>query len=205
MVGCHGGCGVEAARLQARQRRVLHIVLWINAASFLLMVGAAFYARSTSLLSGALDSLGDALTYALSLAVVASSLRAKAWVAMFKAALILGAALAVATAIGWRLFVDPAVPLFEAMGWAGALNLAANLACVRLLRPWRDGDVNLASAYECARNDIADGLSVLLAGTLVWLTGRGWPDLVVAALLLAVFLASAWRVSRNALGALRAA
>ncbi|KAF1705647.1 cation transporter [Pseudoxanthomonas suwonensis] len=205
MVGCHGGCGVEAARLQACQRRVLHIVLWINAASFLLMVGAAFYARSTSLLSGALDSLGDALTYALSLAVVASSLRAKAWVAMFKAALILGAALAVATAIGWRLFVDPAVPLFEAMGWAGALNLAANLACVWLLRPWRDGDVNLASAYECARNDIADGLSVLLAGTLVWLTGRGWPDLVVAALLLAVFLASAWRVSRNALGALRAA
>lgn len=183
----------------------LHAVLWINAASILLMVGAAFYARSTSLLSGALDNLGDALTYALSLAVVASSLRAKAWVAMFKAALILGAALAVATAIGWRLFVDPAVPLFEAMGWAGALNLAANLACVWLLRPWRNGDVNLASAYECARNDIADGLSVLLAGTLVWLTGRGWPDLVVAALLLAVFLASAWRVSRNALGALRAA
>lgn|SRR5690606_10500198 len=205
MAGCRGGCGVEAARLQAGQRRVLRIVLWVNAASFLLMVGAALYSRSSALLSGALDNLGDALTYALSLAVVASSLRAKAWVAMFKAALILGAALAVGGAIAWRLLVDPAVPLFGTIGWAGALNLAANLYCLWLLRPWRHGDVNLASAYECARNDIADGLAVLLAGALVWLTGRGWPDLVVAGLLLVVFLASAWRVARNAVAALRAA
>lgn len=124
---------------------------------------------------------------------------------MFKAALILAAALAVAAAIAWRLFVDPAMPLFGAMGWAGAANLAANLACLWLLRPWRAGDVNLASAYECARNDIADGLAVLAASAAVWLTGRPWPGLVVAGLLLAVFLASAWRVWRAAYRSLRAA
>src|SRR5690606_19928014 len=136
------GCGVEAARLHARQRRVLRIVLAVNAATFLLMLGAALHGRSSALLSGALDNLGDALTYALSLAVVGAPARAKARVAMFKAALILAAALAVAAAIAWRLFVDPAMPLFGAMGWAGAANLAANLACLWLLRPWRAGDVN---------------------------------------------------------------
>ena len=196
---------MEAARLHARQRRVLRIVLAVNAATFLLMLGAALHGRSSALLSGALDNLGDALTYALSLAVVGAPARAKARVAMFKAALILAAALAVAAAIAWRLFVDPAMPLFGAMGWAGAANLAANLACLWLLRPWRAGDVNLASAYECARNDIADGLAVLAASAAVWLTGRPWPDLVVAGLLLAVFLASAWRVWRAAYRSLRAA
>jgi len=204
MAGCCG-CGVVAARLHARQRRVLRIVLAVNAATFLLMLGAALHGRSSALLSGALDNLGDALTYALSLAVVGAPARAKARVAMFKAALILAAALAVAAAIAWRLFVDPAMPLFGAMGWAGAANLAANLACLWLLRPWRAGDVNLASAYECARNDIADGLAVLAASAAVWLTGRPWPDLVVAGLLLAVFLASAWRVWRAAYRSLRAA
>jgi Co/Zn/Cd efflux system component len=204
MAGCCG-CGVVAARLHARQRRVLRIVLAVNAATFLLMLGAALHGRSSALLSGALDNLGDALTYALSLAVVGAPARAKARVAMFKAALILAAALAVAAAIAWRLFVDPAMPLFGAMGWAGAANLAASLACLWLLRPWRAGDVNLASAYECARNDIADGLAVLAASAAVWLTGRPWPDLVVAGLLLAVFLASAWRVWRAAYRSLRAA
>ena len=77
MAGCCG-CGVEAARLHARQRRVLRIVLAVNAATFLLMLGAALHGRSSALLSGALDNLGDALTYALSLAVVGAPARAKA-------------------------------------------------------------------------------------------------------------------------------
>ena len=204
MSGCCG-CEVEVRRLQARQRRVLWVVMAINAATFAGMVAAAAHAGSTALLSGALDNLGDALTYGLSLLVVAASLRAKAGVALFKAALIGLAALAVAASIAWRVFVDPGVPLFEAMGWAGAVNLAANLVCLLLLRPYRRGDVNLASAYECARNDIADGLAVLVAGAGVWWTGAGWPDLVVAALLLVVFARSAWRVSGAAWRALAGA
>ena len=201
MGGCCG-CDVEVRRLQGRQRRVLWVVLAIYAATFVAMVAASMHARSSAPLSGALDNLGDALTYGLSLLVVTASLRAKARVALFKAALILLAALLVAGSIIWRLFVDPAVPVFETMGWAGASNLAANLVCLWLLRPHRHGDVNLASAYECARNDIADGLAVLAAGAGVWLTGAGWPDLLVAGLLLAVFLRSAWRVFRAAQRAL---
>lgn len=200
------GCGktVDVAAMQAGQRRVLRIVLAINLATFVLMVGAAWYSRSSSVLSGGLDNLGDALTYALSLAVVGASGLAKARVSLLKGLLILGAALAVSVQIGWRLF-NPALPLFEGMGVAAVLNLGANYLCLRLLTPYRQGDVNLASAWECARNDIYEGFALIAATVLVWLFGAGWPDLLIAAALLVLFLRSATRVLGASMRELRAA
>jgi len=49
---------VDLRALEARQRRVLSTVLIINAVTFVMMVGAAFYTGSSSLLSGGLDNLG---------------------------------------------------------------------------------------------------------------------------------------------------
>ncbi|MEG0192522.1 MAG: cation transporter [Stenotrophomonas sp.] len=199
------GCGktLDVAAMQARHRRVLWIVLLINLATFLMMVGAAWYSHSSALLSGALDNLGDAATYLLSLLVVGAGVAAKARVALFKGVLILAAAVAVAVQIGWRL-AHPQVPLFESMGLAALLNLAANGFCLWLLTPYRNDDVNLASAWECARNDIFEGISVVLAAGLVALFGAGWPDLLVAVALLVVFLRSALRVLRIAMAELRA-
>ena len=188
---------IDIAALQARQRRVLTIVLAVNLATFVMMLAAAIYSGSSSLLSGGLDNLGDALTYLLSLAVIGASGRAKAGVALFKGALILAASLAVAIQIGWRL-LHPGVPIFEAIGIAALLNLAANAACLRLLLPYRKGDVNMASAWECSRNDVFEGVAVLAAAAGVGLFGAGWPDLLVASALLLVFLRSAWRVFRMA-------
>ncbi|MDN8647064.1 cation transporter [Stenotrophomonas indicatrix] len=199
------GCGktLDVAAMQARHRRVLWIVLLINLATCLMMVGASWYSHSSSLLSGALDNLGDAATYLLSLLVVGAGVAAKARVALFKGVLILAAAVAVAAQIGWRL-AHPQVPLFESMGLAALLNLAANGFCLWLLTPYRNDDVNLASAWECARNDIFEGVSVVLAAGLVALFGAGWPDLLVAIALLVVFLRSALRVLRIAMTELRA-
>ncbi len=199
------GCGktLDVAAMQARHRRVLWIVLLINLATFLMMVGASWCSHSSSLLSGALDNLGDAATYLLSLLVVGAGVAAKARVALFKGVLILAAAVAVAVQIGWRL-AHPQVPLFESMGLAALLNLAANGFCLWLLTPYRNDDVNLASAWECARNDIFEGVSVVLAAGLVALFGAGWPDLLVAIALLVVFLRSALRVLRIAMTELRA-
>lgn len=200
------GCGktIDVAAMQARQRRVLTIVLGINLVTFVMMVGAAWLSRSSSLLSGGLDNLGDALTYALSLAVVAASSRAKARVSLFKGVLILGAAVAVGIQILWRLG-NPTVPVFEGMGVAALLNLGANWICLRLLTPYREGDLNLYSAWECARNDILEGFAVLAAALLVWLFGAGWPDLLIAVALLILFLRSAARVFRASVRELKAA
>lgn len=198
---CCGGT-IDIRAMEARQRRVLMIVLAINVITFVMLLGAAIYSGSSSLLSGSLDNLGDALTYLLSLAVIGASMRAKAKVALIKGLLILGAAVAVAVQIGWRL-AHPDVPIFEAMGIAALLNLAFNALCLWLLTPFRGGDVNLASAWECSRNDVFEGFAVLLAAVGVWLFEAGWPDLAIAAALLLMFLRSAWRVLRSAWAELR--
>jgi Co/Zn/Cd efflux system component len=185
---CNCGGTVELAAMQARQRRVLLIVMLINIGSCAMMFAAAYLSQSSALLSGTLDNLGDALTYLLSLLVIGASFRAKA-----KGLLILTAALAVAAQIAWRVR-NPTVPLFETMGVAALLNLGLNGVCLWLLTPLRHSDINLASAWECSRNDMFEGLAVLAAALGVWLFKGGWPDLVVASLLLVLFLRSAWRV-----------
>ncbi|MGQ4582508.1 cation transporter [Lysobacter sp. F60174L2] len=192
---CSGTVDIRA--MEARQRRVLMIVLAINIATFVMMLSAAIYSGSSSLLSGSLDNLGDALTYLLSIAVIGASTRAKAKVALLKGLLILGAAMAVAVQVGWRL-AHPEVPIFEAIGIAALLNLAFNGICLWLLTPYRHGDVNMASAWECSRNDVFEGFAVLFAAVGVWLFDAGWPDLLIAAALLVMFLRSAWRVLGSA-------
>src|SRR3546814_7955276 len=132
---CSGTVDIRA--MEARERRVLLILLAINIATFVMMLSAAIYSGSSSLLSGSLDNLGDALTYLLSIAVIGASTRAKAKVALLKGLLILGAAMAVAVQVGWRL-AHPEVPIFEAIGIAALLNLAFNGICLWLLTPYRD-------------------------------------------------------------------
>jgi len=197
MSDCGCGSGVDTAALEKKQRRVLLAVMLINAPTFVMMVWAAVLSGSSALFSGALDNLGDALTYLLSFAVVGASLAAKARVALFKGALILCAAVAVGAQITWRLF-NPDVPLFGAMGIAALLNLAANGVCLALLTPYREQDVNMASVYECSRNDVMEGFAVIAAAAAVWLFASGWPDLLIATALLVLFLRSAWRVFSTA-------
>jgi Co/Zn/Cd efflux system component len=188
---------IDVAVLNAKQRRILIIVLVINAITFLMMIFAANISGSSSLLSGALDNFGDAMTYVLSLFVVGAGLAAKARVAMFKGLLIFGAALAVAYVIGLRI-LHPETPVFETMGIAAFINLAANLLCLWLLTPYRNGDVNMSSAWECSRNDVSEGIAVIAAALAVWMFGSGWPDLIIAIGLLLLFLWSATRVIHRA-------
>ena len=179
-------------------------MLGINAVLFLVIVVAALYGQSSALLADSLDNLGDALTYALSLYVVSRGAAAKARVALFKGVLILLAAVLVAGHVVYRLLV-PTVPIFELMGIFSLVGLAGNSACLYLLWRHRHEDVNMSSVWECSRNDIASNLSVFVAAGAVWLTGAGWPDLVVAAILAGFLMRSALRVIGSARRELRAA
>ncbi|MDR9435646.1 MAG: cation transporter [Thiohalophilus sp.] len=197
---CDSDCAVQP--VQQRQRNTLWAVLVINALMFAVIVIAALYARSSALLADSLDNLGDALTYALSLYAVSRGATAKARVALFKGILILLAACAVAGQIVYRL-LEPGVPVFELMGAFSLLALLANSFCLYLLWRHRHEDVNMSSVWECSRNDIAANISVFLAAGGVWLTGSGWPDIVVASALVVLLLRSALRVIRSALSELQ--
>lgn len=199
---CDDNCSIEA--LRERQRGTLQIVLGINAVMFLVIVVAALYGNSTALMADSLDNLGDALTYGLSIYAVSRGVVVKARVALFKGGLIFLAACAVAAQIVHKLFV-PGVPLFEVMGMFSLLGLAANSLCLYLLWRHRHEDVNMSSVWECSRNDIAANISVFVAAGGVWLTGSGWPDMLVALGLVWLLMRSAIRVMSSAKAELRAA
>jgi len=178
------------------QQKTLKVVLAINAIMFFLVVYAAFYAKSTALMSESLDYLGDSLTYALSFAVVHMGLQVKAKVAFFKGLLILAAGIFVASQIVEKL-INPALPLFETMGIFGLLGLVANGACLFLLWRHKDEDINMNSVWECSRNDIAAGIAVFIAALGVWATDSMWPDLAVAIGLMILFFRSSYRVLKS--------
>jgi len=193
-----------AVALRESQRGTLYAVLVINAVMFLVIVIAAQFAKSTALFADGLDNLGDALTYGLSLIAVSSGASAKARVALFKGVLILVAAGIVSAQIAYKL-AYPSTPIFELMGTFSVLGLAANSLCLLLLWRHRHEDINMSSVWECSRNDIASNLSVFLAAGAVWLTGSGWPDVLVAIALVTLLLRSSARVISSAQAELKVA
>ncbi len=195
-------CAIEG--LKRRQARTLKIVLAINVVMFVVEAYGGWIASSTALLSDSLDNFGDALTYAVSLFVISRSDAAKARVAIGKGLLILLAGLVVVAQIVYRLAV-PTTPLFETMGVVGLIALSANAACLWLLWKHRQEDVNMESVWECSRNDIAANLAVIATAAAVGVLGAGWPDVLVAVALAALFLASGVRVLLRARSALKVA
>jgi Co/Zn/Cd efflux system component len=63
----------------------------------------------------------------------------------------------------------------------------------------------MSSVWECSRNDIASNLSVFVAAGVVWLTGSGWADILVAIGLVWLLMRSAIRVLSSAMAELRGA
>ena len=193
---CSSDCSLDVSNRS--QRKTLYIVLGINALMFVIVIAAAIRSRSSALMADSLDNLGDAVTYGLSLYAVSRGAIYKAKVAIFKGGLILVAAITVAGQIGYRIFV-PGVPTYEIMGTFSILGLAANSVCLLLLWRHRHEDVNMSSVWECSRNDIASNISVFVAAGAIWLTGSGWPDLIVATVLVLLLTWSAIRVISSGL------
>jgi len=91
------------------------------------------------------------------------------------------------------------VPEAEIMGLIGFLALAANVASVLLLMAYKDGDANVRSVWLCSRNDAIGNVAVMLAALGVWGSGTGWPDLIVAGLMAALFVNSSVQIIRQSL------
>jgi Co/Zn/Cd efflux system component len=181
---------------------VLWSVLLINAAMFAVEIGAGIMSGSASLQADALDFLGDAANYAVSLFVVGMALRYRASAALAKGATMGLFGLWVLGISAWHV-VNGTLPAAGTMGVVGVTALIANGASFALLWAYRDGDANMRSAWICTRNDVIGNLAVLLAAAGVFGTGTGWPDIAVAVIMAGLALQGAWVVTRQALFELR--
>ncbi len=181
----------------SKYRQILWVALVLNAAMFFVEFWSGRSANSNALLADSIDFFGDAANYGLSLFVLASSLQARARVAMAKA---LCMAVFGVFVIGRALWSIQNAPTPEAltMGWVGLLALAVNVLVAALLYGYRTGDANMRSVWLCSRNDALGNIAVIAAGAVVWLTANRWPDVVVAVGMGALALSSAWQVLRQA-------
>jgi Co/Zn/Cd efflux system component len=190
-------CCELRGEIPARQRRVLLIVLVINAVMFLAEFVAGLVAHSTALLADSVDMLGDAIVYGFSLYVIG---RGAIWPA--RAALLKGSIMAVFGAVvvaevGLKI-ARGVVPAADLMTGMGLLALAANTSALVFLWRRRGDDINMRSAWLCSRNDVIANAGVLLAAAGVALTGSSWPDIVVGLLIAGLFSLSAGAVIRDA-------
>jgi Co/Zn/Cd efflux system component len=104
-------------------------------------VAAGLAAGSASLQADALDFLGDAGNYAISLFVVSMALRYRAMAAFLKGATMGVFGLWVLGITAWHV-VHGTLPHAATMGAVGVAALVANAASFGLLRAYRAGDAN---------------------------------------------------------------
>ena len=181
----------------AAYKRVLWIVIALNAVMFAVETSACMLARSMALRADALDFLGDSITYAISLAVIGAHLRWRARAALFKGLSLGAMGIWVLAATAYQVYAT-GMPAPVTMGAVGLLALAVNVTSALLLFKFRDGDANVRSVWLCSRNDAIGNVAVVAAAGLVGLTGTPWPDLIVAAGLAILFLKGAVSIVRHA-------
>lgn len=188
------GCEVQAMR--ETHGRLLWIVLAINTAMFFVEGWAGILAHSTSLMADALDMLGDALVYAFSLIVLARSLRWQAGAAIAKGCFMLVFGIGV---LGEAIYktIHPIMPAVATMGIIGTVALAANIVCFSLLYRHRGENLNMSSTWLCSRNDLIANVGVLIAAGSSYLLVSRWPDIIVGAMIAALFLKSSVGVLRQ--------
>lgn len=182
------GSTVTSADVQARERRVLLVVLALNVLLVVVLAIAGVLGDSSGLIANALDNASDSVVYAISLFAVGRGARWKARAARVSGVLLLVLAAGV-LADAWRRFTSGEAPVGALMMGMGVASAALNLLCVRLLRRIETDDVNIHAATTFSANDAVSNVGILVAGALVAWTGRMWPDLVVG---VAVALVALW-------------
>ncbi|WP_300296118.1 cation transporter [Ferrovibrio sp.] len=185
-------------------RFALWIALVLNAAMFVVEIGAGLAAGSTSLLADSVDFLGDAVNYALALAVLSMALAWRARVALLKGIAMGLFGLWVAGMVIRHLLAGTMPEAFT-MGVVGFAALVVNVTVALLLYRFRAGDSNMRAVWICSRNDALSNIAVLLAASGVFATGTPWPDLAVAAFMAGLALWGSAQVLRHARADLRAA
>ena len=193
MACCGDECGSGLEHANRHERRILIIVLLINAVMFVAEFSAGLLSGSTALLADSLDMLADAIIYALGLFALGrvSHWRARAALTSGVFQLLLGSGIAVEAL--WKMLAG-GLPDAATMGLFGVLALLANTVCFLLLARFRDGDINLRATWICSRNDMIGNIGVLVAAGMVTWFASPIPDIVIGLLIAAVVIRSAWQI-----------
>jgi Co/Zn/Cd efflux system component len=190
-------CTVELDAGDREQRRTLAWVLGINLSQVLLAGTVGIVAQSTGLLGAALDNLGDAAVYGVSIWAVGRAVTAKATAAKLSGVLLIGLAVLLLAEVLRRFFTGS-----DPIGWAmivtALVNAATNVLCLRLLRSHRDAGVHVTASWIFTTNDMIANFGIALSGVLVMVFDSPLPDLLIGLAVVAFVFRGGWAILQKA-------
>lgn len=191
-----GSEAVESApgENEAKQRKLLWVVLVINFVFFGLEMGFGWLSQSMGLVADSLDMLADAVVYGLALFAVGAAVGRKKKVAQLAGIFqVLLAVIGIVEVV--RRFVGAeTMPEFGTMIVVSGLALVANGACLVLLQSSRSKEAHIQASMIFTSNDVIINLGVILAGALVHWTDSRLPDLAVGSIVFVIVLLGARRI-----------
>lgn len=179
-----------------RRRRLLKVLL-LNVGLTVTLTAGGIVADSTALLANALDNASDAVVYALSYFAVSRTVRWKTIAATVSGVLLIALSVGMGLEVV-RRFTVGAAPVGGVMIGMALFATAINAWCLRLLAADRRADVSFRAAWTFSINDFLSNAGILVAGGLVWLLQRGWPDIVVGFGIAAVAVYGGLEILRDA-------
>lgn len=188
---------VQLDASDAAQRKTL---LWVLGINFLQVIVAGLVgviADSTGLLGAALDNLGDAAVYAVSIYAVGRTIVAKVRVARLSGILLIALGLALLVEVLRRFFAG-AEPIGLAMIVTAIANAATNLLCLRLLRSHRDQGVHLKASWIFTTNDMLANAGIVVSGAAVMFFRSPLPDLIIGLVVVGIVLKGGWDILKEA-------
>lgn len=194
---CSGPGCAPISSTHPRYRLTLWVALAINALMFFVELVGGVSAGSSALQADALDFLGDAANYGISLFVLSAALERRAQASLVKGLTMGAFGLWVIGHASYQA-LQGSVPEPLVMGAVGVLALAANALVAWMLYAFRTGDSNMRSVWICSRNDALGNVAVVLAASGVFTTREGWPDVTVALIMGALSLSGALQIIRHA-------
>lgn len=177
----------------AAERHTLKWVLGINCMQVAIAGTVGIVAQSAGLLGAALDNLGDAAVYAVSLYAVGRSVVAKSRAARLSGVLLIATALVLLAEV-IRRFVGGSEPIGLAMIIAALANAGTNLINLRLLRSHRTEGVHFKASWIFTTNDMWANLGIVASGVAVMIFNSAVPDLLIGVAVVAIVIKGGWDI-----------
>ena len=146
------------------ERSTLLLLIAINGVMFIVELATGWWAQSMGLIADSLDMLADAGVYGVALLAVGASSVRKAQAAAASGCLQLGLACLVLVEV-LRKWLNGSDPSSGLMIGVSVVALAANTACLYLLRKHRHGEVHMRASWIFSTTDVQANVGVILAGS----------------------------------------
>lgn len=179
---------------EAQQRQILWWVLGINFGFFVVEMTTGLISRSMGLVADSLDMLADSIVYGLSLMAVGSTMIRKKKVARASGYFqILLAVLGLVEVIRRFMGLEE-IPAFGMMIVVSVFALIANSISLYLIQRTKSKEAHMQASMIFTSNDIIINAGVIVAGSLVYFTHSGLPDLIVGGVIFLIVMRGAMRI-----------